>query len=166
MRRRPLDPSEIDSIQILLPDGMSMADWNIDLPSTALESKFSARACVAFTVLGWDTSSLDTYTEERLVDPHYLSLVKRVSVQAVEASSPLDWTKAEAIVRLTRGETIKQTIDIRNLEGARRLEQITSKFHLLAEPVLGEDRSTNLVQSVMGLERVPRIAEVVDLLAK
>ncbi len=166
LESRPLQPEEIDSIVIEVPDGMSMSDWNIDRPTTALESKFSARACVAYTVLGWDTSSLDTYTEDRLKSPEYHSVAEKISIIGVFSKTPLDWTEARAIVTLTNGEIIQRDVDIRYLDPSQRLDRIVKKFRVLASPVVGQARSQSIIDFVLQLEEQPRISELLALLSK
>ena len=70
----------------------------IPRPSTGLEAKFSLTATASMALLGLDTSSIETFTDETLTDSRLQELIPRIQVDVDEAV-----TSAQARVTLDTG---------------------------------------------------------------
>lgn len=123
--------------------------WCIDDAQTGLQSKFSARACAAYALLGWDTSDPGLYTESALKDPRVQELLGIIRVKGVPDDSADGWAWARVTCRLVNGRVLSETMDTRRLckqPFAARHAAVRDKFIALAGPTIGKAEAESYAQ--------------------
>jgi 2-methylcitrate dehydratase PrpD len=129
---------------------------NIAAPQTGLQAKFSLRLTTAFALAGFDTGSLETYSDAHCADSNLLALRDRVRVQLVDGW-PL--TRSEVKVILRDGRTLIENHDsgipATDLKDQRR--RLETKFHGLVDPIFGGEGSHNLIGLVSKFESLPNL---------
>jgi 2-methylcitrate dehydratase PrpD len=127
---------------------------NIVEPQTGMEMKFSLRATAALSLAGMETSRPDVFSDVNARSPALNELRAKV---AVELMPDLALTESEMAVELHNGRKFSARRDC-GVPMKDRVEQgrrVSEKFHALAAPVLGRDRSDLLASLVEKFETLP-----------
>lgn len=134
---------DIDSISIRThPRWMSVC--NIAQPRTALEAKFSYAQVTAMTLLGHDTSAIDSFSNEIVDNPEVSLLRGRVVVNEDEH---LNETTAEIDMTLANGQVQRFSHDLMTpITVAERAARLRRKSAAL----LGETRGAEVWSAVQG----------------
>ena len=145
------EPADIERVTVRV-DVSADAMCNIARPTTGLEAKFSLRFMTAAALLRADTSSLELYQDANVRDAALSKLRDRVTIELVKG-----WPKmqSEVIVELTDGRKLRAMHDagIPPTDYMQQGQRLRAKFERLAEPVVGSERSTAILQLVERLER-------------
>jgi 2-methylcitrate dehydratase PrpD len=159
-----LEPETIARITLRL-DASCERVCNIPAPSDGLQSKFSLRQTVAMALAGIDTASLGAYSAENARHPGLVELRERVV---------LDWqdswpqTLSEVELELADGGRVMARHDsgIPAADIADQGRRLAAKFDALVEPVLGPSRSRELRETIAGLEDLPDIGRLAQLVTR
>ena len=150
LRERRIHADDVRHIELSLLDPI----WNIDVPTTGVEAKFSARACAAFAILGHDTADLNLYADESLRDPRYQEMVDRIVVCSREDKSADGWTRALIRVTRTDGSQVVSEYDVTSqhqLSHDSLRDGVVSKFLRLADPIVGPARAREIKEYFLAL---------------
>ena len=132
-----LNASNVERLTISVhPRWLSVCD--ISVPKTGLEAKFSYRMTAALCLCGWNTASIDTFTDELCEDQSMQALCERVYVQA---DDKLTETAARVVIDTHDGTSTEDFHDLATpMTYQKRREKVQDKSVTL----LGEDRSEHL----------------------
>jgi len=128
---------------------------NIQQPQTGLETKFSLRHAVALALCGFDTASIETFSDANAVRPDLTAMREKVSVEWIDEQDMF----ARVIVERHDGERFEATGDtsIPNDDLDQQELKLTAKFAALVNPILGTDRADQLIAAVSQLETLDDI---------
>jgi 2-methylcitrate dehydratase PrpD len=160
-QRHGVRPSDIEAVEVRVsPEVLDVA--NIETPDTGLEGKFSLRAVTAMALLGDDTADPGSYSDRRMADPDLVALRDRIRVLGVQTGP----VAGAVSLRTADGRRLSASADtsIPAADLERQGERLTAKFKALAEPVLGRDRATAIMEVVDRLQDAPRVSELSRLL--
>jgi 2-methylcitrate dehydratase PrpD len=151
----------VEKIEVRVPESYQKM-CNIQNPQTDLEAKFSLRFTTAMALAGESTGKTENYSPEMCNDPTVVYLRDRITV-VPEAN----WNHAnsEVIVSTNDGLVLRQMADasIPEADQERQWFRVSSKFHELADPVIGKDRAEVVVEKVGRLHAQPSLREIADL---
>ncbi|HME23416.1 MAG TPA: MmgE/PrpD family protein [Acetobacteraceae bacterium] len=141
-----LTPDSIARIHLRLDESCDRI-CNIPVPRTGLEAKFSLRLTTAMALAGVDTGGLSSYSEATASDPVLIALRDKVEFDFRPGWSN---TLAELELELADGRRLTASYDsgvpaTDIAEQGRRLEE---KFTSLAEPVLGGEKTRDLIGEI------------------
>ena len=135
---------------------------NIASPTTAAEARFSLRHCVGMALTGHDTGAADAYGEASLSDPriaHLRDCIEVVLVPGIDiADSRLTATMKDGTVHRVAFDA---TVPERDL--AHQRNRLSAKFDLLVEPVIGQERTQALRETLLSLEDVGDLSALVRM---
>ncbi|HKE77005.1 MAG TPA: MmgE/PrpD family protein [Acidimicrobiales bacterium] len=154
-----LAPQQIDRI-VVHANTMQLGMCAIPEPTTGLEAKFSLRHLAAAAALGIDTGATASFADNLVADPKLVALRHRVEV--TDDGPPTGGTPVE--IHLTGGTRLTAAHDIHQLTtdiaGQRR--RLEDKATSLVRPILGDARTTQLIDSA---REIAHCDDVADLLA-
>lgn len=131
-------------------------------PRSGLEGKFSLRATAALALLGANTADLSQFTDERMAAADLVDLRDRIRVDTAP-----DRTSAIADVRVvtSTGQVVEASADSSVPVGDpdRQWELLGRKFRGLVDPILGDDRTAELLDTFAALEDVSDVGDVLVL---
>ncbi|WP_371999328.1 MmgE/PrpD family protein (plasmid) [Tistrella mobilis] len=137
---------------------------NIPAPTTGLEMKFSLRMTAALALAGEDTAREALFADATAARPDLVRLRDAVTVEPRAAPSS---TLSEVEVELADGAIRRAAFDV-GVPAAdldRQWQRLSAKFLGLARPVLGEDRSREVLGRVQRLDARTDLAALAGLLA-
>lgn len=154
--RHGLTADQVEAIWLHVPPGhLSMC--NIPEPTTGLEGKFSLRFTAALALVGDDTSEL-AFTDERVRDPTLAAVRDRVTV----VPDPSLGGETEVVMKLTNRSTLRERVNmnqpLRDLE--RQWQRLNAKFRGLVSPILGPERTEQLMATVRHMEDLPSVTAI------
>jgi 2-methylcitrate dehydratase PrpD len=158
-----LKPDDIARIHLSLDETCDRI-CNIPAPRTGLEAKFSLRLTTAMALAGIDTGGLGSYSEETAANPTLIALRDKVEFD-FGPGRPNTLAKLE--LELTDGKRVAATYDsgvpASDVDGqGRRLEE---KFTSLAEPIIGNAKTRNLISEIGRLDALSDLRGVMRLCA-
>jgi 2-methylcitrate dehydratase PrpD len=155
-----LAPEKIEEVEVHVSPTL-FGVCTIPEPRTGLEGKFSVRATTAMALLGFDTASLDTFSDATVTQPRVVALRDRVRLVPEEQ---LAGTRAAVVVKSggasyqADADSGKPWADL----GAQR-ESLTRKFMALVAPNLGRAAAQALAGAALGTENVKSAAELMRM---
>jgi 2-methylcitrate dehydratase PrpD len=156
-----LTPERVEKIEVRVPESYQKM-CNIQNPQTDLEAKFSLRFTTAMALAGESTGKAENYSPEMCNDPTVVYLRDRITVVPEK-----EWEHAnsEVIVSTNDGLVLRQMADasIPEEDQERQWFRVTTKFHELADPIIGKDRAEAVVEKVGRLEAQSSLQEIADL---
>jgi 2-methylcitrate dehydratase PrpD len=159
MARRPIRPESIDAIRVRT---YAMA---ASLGHTDIRSEFGARFSLPFAVaslLCHGHSGLDNYAAAAVGDARIQALARRVEViEDPEFTRGFPQRQpTEVMLVLSDGTMMAERTDFHRgeAEHPHTADAVRRKFLDLAAPVWGGDRTEDLYDRVLDLERVPDVA--------
>jgi 2-methylcitrate dehydratase PrpD len=131
-------------------------------PKTGLEGKFSIYYCVANALLRGETG-MQAFTDEKVNDPAVKSLMEKISISAVPDSGLLGLA-AKVTVETYSGKVLLGSNDILNEipELETKKEKVQAKFLDLCVPVLGRQASEEIRRSVLTMENVLNMKNLIQ----
>lgn len=161
LRSQIENPADIDRVTVTVaPELMNVCA--IPEPSTGLEGKFSLRAATALTLLGENTADLRQYSDERMTAPDLVDMRNRVTV---ETAAGRGGAVADVRILTTDGRVLEASADsslpIGDLDG--QWVRLTSKFFGLVQPLLGADKTRELIAAVERLDASESPGELLAL---
>jgi 2-methylcitrate dehydratase PrpD len=158
-RREGFTPADVDAIDVGV-DPITPTVLLYDRPSSPLEGKFSMPFCAA-AALVYGHVGLDTFTEQRLFDPHILAVQSRVAMTidpTLDPSAP-PLTQARVSVRLKDGRMFTAAAN-----GARGYPQNPASDEELATKFVScATRCMPDTQARAALEALRTIDEATDI---
>ena len=123
---------------------------NIASPRSGLETKFSLRHTAALAACGKDTAAIQTYSDENALDATLAMVRERVTVHGDRGAG----RDARVVIKMSGGQTAEATFDVaipdRDLD--RQGGRLVTKFHSLADPVIGAERASILQRQIAKLD--------------
>ncbi len=170
LRRQIYDGGQISSILIQSHDaavdiiGSEPEKWH---PTSRETADHSLPYMVAVALLDGQLTATQ-FDDQHLADPALLDLVQRTTVERhAELSAMYPGAVGNIVtLRLTDGRTLTHRCDFPPGHAKNPLtdQQVESKFHQLADPVLGATRSATLLEWLWQLDEVPHVAALMPLL--
>lgn len=142
-----VDAEQVASVEVHVSEDL-LKVCNIAEPATGLEAKFSLRATTAMALLGDDTTDLAAYSDERMAAADLVAMRDKVRVVA-DGERPT--TQAEVVVTTTDGDRLASEHDTSTpaADLGLQMTRLTSKFHALADVVIGPEGAKRLRQAVL-----------------
>lgn len=161
--RRRFAVDEVEEVELVVPDlvrGICM----IPEPQTGMEGMLSLRYTAALALTDSDTGPA-AFTDERVQDPYLAQVRQLVKVTPAERISELTMP-TEVTIRLKSGETLEACVKVFEPRPDEDLPlqwaDLEAKFHGLVSPILGADRSKELVELVRRFETLSSIRELTE----
>jgi 2-methylcitrate dehydratase PrpD len=146
LRENSFSAQDVGAVSIqLAPAADSIC--NISSPRSGLELKFSARAVVAMTLLGIDTSSPASYNDALAADPALKALISRCEVTLVPEFT-LGMTAVALQLHDGRSFNCSGGFDFLS-DLAELTRTISEKFMSLATPVIGGDAAKQCLELII-----------------
>jgi 2-methylcitrate dehydratase PrpD len=155
-------PDGIENVEVVFP---RFEYVDRPQPRTGLDGKFSVQYTVAIALLDGEVT-IDSFTNERRFAPDVAALLPRVALKFDDAI-PKDFDQMHTVVtvRMKDGRQLSRKVD--KLSGWIGLpltrEERLRKFHSCARRVLPRNAGDRIVELVEDLERLPDIAEIMNL---
>ncbi len=160
-----LDPDEIEEIKLIGIPRLPFKSWN-----TMVEAEFSTPCAVALAVSG-DEPGPDWYTSGRYKDPEIMKIASKVTFEEDPRAKPLALEKAvwicTAEIRTRDGRVRRAFVDHEKGTPANPLteDELCHKFMVNSQGLLGQERSRDLWNTLLDLERINKISSIVLMLA-
>jgi 2-methylcitrate dehydratase PrpD len=154
-------PAGVEHIRLRLEESCDRI-CNIPSPQTGLEAKFSLRLTAAMGLAGFDTGRLTTFSEEVANNPTLVGLRDKVET---DFRTGISNTFTAIDLQLSDGRRFSAEHDA-GIPAADTEEQghrLVEKFAGLVEPVLGENRSKALIDTIGTLEQQPDVRPLATL---
>jgi len=156
--RERIQPSQIESLEIQSSQVALDAAGKLS-PNTGLEAKFSIPYCVSNAILRGSTG-MQAFTDQKVNDPAVRELMNRITVSRDESMEALE---ARVTVHTDNGKVYSGFSDI--LEQIPDLEtkkaKIKDKYSDLCGPVLGDAKTNGLAETILSLERLANVRELI-----
>ncbi|VVN92486.1 MmgE/PrpD family protein [Pseudomonas fluorescens] len=138
---------------------------NIAWPDTPLQAKFSLKHTVAMALLGKNTADPSAFNDQNLGDPQVLALQE---LACVILDPALRVPETIVRIKLRDGHELERRHDSSRPETDLKAQQdrLTNKFRALCEGRLPLSTIAALERTVMGLESLADVGELVRLTAK
>ena len=166
-RRETFEAADVARVQVEAPPiAAIMADPE---PKNMLSAKFSIPYAVAASlVLG--STDITAFYPDKVADPRIKALAQKVELEADSNMNlrSYDYPVSRVTVSLKDGRVIKESVtaqygDTRNPAST---EELTGKFTFLAQEVLGEERTQQVIETVGGLDTLEDLQELTGLLGE
>lgn len=155
-----IDPESIEEVEVRVSPAL-LGVCNIQQPATGLEGKFSLRATTAMALLGFDTSSLATFSDATVTGPALIRMRERVRVV------PVEWTRetCATVVVKSGGQSLTAEADSGRPSADLLLQRdrLTHKFLALTAPIIGKSGAQQLAQTALSAEKITSTAELMRL---
>jgi 2-methylcitrate dehydratase PrpD len=166
--RERVEPDEIRSIRVdTFREGAALDS----VPDTVFEAQFSLPFVVAVALLGYEPG-FEWLSADRVEDPEVAALVERVETHAdpeMTAWYEADGQMAAAVtIQTTAGEDLTARTDDPRGDPAKQLsyDAVRTKFHQLADPLLGESAADAVEATALSLTEARPINSLTDPLAQ
>jgi len=164
--RRPFTIDEIAQVELVV-GALTPQVCGIPEPRTGLEGMFSIRFASALALTGRSTGT-ESFTDETVRDPLLVAARDLVKVTPVERLYHLS-LPSEVTIRFKDGQVMEASVGIfdpcPDAELPDQWNDLVAKFHALVAPILGEDRSRQLVETIARFETLGSIRELTALTA-
>jgi 2-methylcitrate dehydratase PrpD len=157
LRRRPIEPEEIDSIEVEINDFLTdMVPYHA--PQTGLEGKYSLEYDVVAIALD-GRAGIHQYSDEAVLRPIAQQLIQRVKTIPFKGA-----LGSRVVVKLKNGEELEDTVSKAHGTPADPLtqEEVLGKFHETAGTLVGEAQRNEIVDLCARLETLGSVAELAD----
>jgi len=167
-KERRLDWQEIAGVDIVTYNHAIFRCGKYASPTSSyIDAHFSIPFCVAVALMDGELTPRQLW-KERIRDPRVHELASRVTlVEDPEMSKayPAKWP-VELTVRLRSGEQITRRVDEVKWSPERlpTWSELVEKFRMLADPVLGERRSAEVVDRIAGIAPDDKLAPLLPML--
>ncbi len=146
-----IDSAAIESVAVGVDPG-HMKVCAISEPQTGLECKFSLSMTVAMALAGENTADDRLYSDATAKRPDLVALRRKVTVIPRAAAVA---TLSDVSIRLRDGREISATADVAVYapDVTAQWGLLEAKFHALAQPIIGETRSRDVVARCRKLDK-------------
>lgn len=158
-----IEPEQVAAVHLRVPQG-HLKVCNILEPTTGLEGKFSLRFTAALALVSDDTSDR-VFTDDRVRDPLLVQLRDKVTVEPI--AEPGTNYVNEVEITLASGGVLRSGVNVGQPAAPEELglqwARLADKFTALVEPMLGAERTAQVIDRIRQLESVADIGEIVSL---
>ncbi|MDH5738225.1 MAG: MmgE/PrpD family protein, partial [Gammaproteobacteria bacterium] len=159
--RHDIAPSDVDKILLKVDQG-HFSVCNIQEPATGLEAKFSLRFTAAMILHGLNTASISDFSDTIVADAALVSTRDRVEVEAFTDTPAAQSGYSRVRVLLKDGRVFEKDWNVavpeKNLDA--QAIKLQEKFMSLSRPVLGEEKSNQIVALLDQIEDQKSMAEL------
>jgi len=163
LKKHPVNPADVKSIVVRLANTEARVVDNREMPDICLQHM------VAVMIIDKTASFHAAHDKPRMKDPAVLAVRAKVQLVPSEELEKLEPSR-QAIVEITLndGTVLSERVtDVRGtVENPMTREEVIQKCRDLVEPVLGKEGCNNLVDKIMGIEKVKDIRELRSVLQK
>lgn len=174
LRRQGVDPAQITDIELGLPAPVlrtiaEPADQKAS-PESGYHAKFSGPFTVAAAFLGGGGLgvTVNDFSDESVRDPHRRELAALVRCVADEEATKAFPTQFPAVLKVTLSDGTNLEHRVHYTRGGPEnqlsAEERALKFALNADPILGEERSSEVVKQIESLDSRPSVAGILSAL--
>jgi 2-methylcitrate dehydratase PrpD len=156
-------PDQVERIDVRIEEACDRI-CNIPAPRTGLEAKFSVRLTTAMGLAGVDTSRLSTYSEEVAADPVLIRLRDKVALDFRTGISNT-FTEIELSLRDGSRFTARHDAGVPAADVTHQGTRLEAKFAALVDPVLGTEKTAQLIADIGGLDSLPDVRGVLAMCA-
>lgn len=162
-KKNKIDPANVERVELAVRTGF-LDVCGIPTPATGLEGKFSLRFCAAVAIAGEDTARLETYSDEKVKEPALVELFQKVSVSE---KNTVERMEAEVTIHMKDGVVHHEKYDagIPAADLPAQWEKLVRKFRGCAEPVIGKEKTEQIIEKVRTLETLDNIAGLTGVCA-
>ena len=166
----PIDPDEIERVDIRLPEGSYKAVGFPYTPTTITSAQLNLSYCLAIMLLENDVF-VDQFTEEKIRSPRVLDLIKRIHVHHDPSldNAPAGTIARETVVEVTlkNGERLSQRGAVRGYGGNPvTKDEIVAKFRKMTRDRLTEAEQDRVIELCNSLDELPDATVMLEPLAK
>ena len=157
----PLQPESIDRIEIELPDDRAA------LVNARTMANVSVQHLVALAIVDAGVTFASVHDDERLHDPAIADLVERTVLTAnAELTTALPPRQVILNIDLRDGTRLShRTHAVRGTPAnPMTRSEVVAKAHDLVDGIMGKDRASRLVETVLDVEHAPSLGELISLL--
>jgi 2-methylcitrate dehydratase PrpD len=163
LKKRPVNPDDVKTIVVRLAHTEARVVDNREMPDICLQHM------VAVMLMDKTASFHAAHDKPRMKDPAVLRVRAKVQLIPSDELERLEPAR-QAIVEITLndGTVLSDRVtDVRGtVDNPMTREEVIQKCRDLVEPVLGKTNCTNLIDKVMGIEKVKDIRELRSVLQK
>ncbi|MBI4189398.1 MAG: MmgE/PrpD family protein [Betaproteobacteria bacterium] len=171
LAERRIKPDEVASVEVTTyKDAVtSTGKKYTTTQSNHVDAHLSIPYCVAVTLADGQMTSRQLL-KDRLRDPKLHELASRVIVSedpTMTKAYPNEWP-ARIVIRLHGDGSIERQIDKVKWSPHRTptWAELSEKFHLMADPIIGPDRATRAIENVAKLKEGSTLASLIMTLTK
>jgi 2-methylcitrate dehydratase PrpD len=163
VKEQRIDGRQIQKIIVRLPDTQARTINDRHMPDV------NCQYMLAVAMLDGKIDFQNSHDFERMHDPQVLELKKRVEIVADAELTKKFPAVRSAIVEINTVDSRHFSTLVDRLPGAPynplSAAEVEQKFLLLSVPVIGEQRSQAVVETIRNLENVPDVAHLAALLS-
>jgi 2-methylcitrate dehydratase PrpD len=163
LKRRPVDPNEVKTIVVRLAHTEARVVDNREIPDICLQHM------VAVMLLDKTASFHAAHDKPRMKDPAILRIRAKVQLIPSDDLERLEPAR-QAIVEITLNDGTVLSDHVTDVRGTvdnpMTREEVAQKCRDLVEPVIGNANCRNLIDKVLGIEKVKDIRELRSVLQK
>jgi 2-methylcitrate dehydratase PrpD len=163
LKKRAVNPDDVKSIVVRLANTEARVIDNREMPDICLQH------LVAVMLIDKTVSFRAAHDRPRMQDPAVLKVRAKVQLVPSAELEKMEPSR-QAIVEITLNDgtvLAEHVTDVRGTtENPMTREEVVQKARDLVEPVIGKDNCNNLVDKVLGLEKVKDIRELRAVLQK
>lgn len=166
-RREAFQAGDVAHVQVEAPPiAAILADPE---PKNMLSAKFSIPYAVAASLVHGSTD-ITAFYPDRVADPRVKALAQKVELEADPKMDlrSYDYPVSRVTVSLNDGRIIKESVTVQygDSRNPASTEELTGKFTFLAQEVLGEERTRQVIAAVGGLDTLKDLKELTGLLGE
>jgi 2-methylcitrate dehydratase PrpD len=138
----------------------------IENPKTGLEIKFALSHLAGMALAGADTAALGTYSDENAIDPRYVAIRERIKLDTKPFPEG-ERHGAGVTIELVDGRRVeaRHNVGIPAADVAAQEQKLVAKFHALAEPVIGRQRTKVALRHILRFEELPNLKGLMEAVA-
>jgi len=163
LKKRPVDPEDVKSVVVRLAHTEARVVDNREMPDICLQHM------VAVMLIDKTASFHAAHDKPRMKDPAVLRVRAKVQLVPSDELEKLEPAR-QAIVEITLNDGTVLSDHVTDVRGTvdnpMTREEVIQKCRDLLEPVLGKANCANLIDKIMGIEKVQDIRELRSVLQK
>jgi 2-methylcitrate dehydratase PrpD len=163
LKKRPVDPEDVKTVVVRLAHTEARVVDNREMPDICLQHM------VAVMLIDKTASFHAAHDKPRMKDPAVLRVRAKVQLVPSDELEKLEPAR-QAIVEITLNDGTVLSDHVTDVRGTvdnpMTREEVVQKCRDLVEPVLGKANCANLIDKIMGIEKVQDIRELRSVLQK
>src|SRR5712671_1047197 len=163
LKKRPVNPEDVKSVVVRLAHTEARVVDNREMPDICLQHM------VAVMLIDKTASFHAAHDKPRMKDPAVLRVRAKVQLVPSDELEKLEPAR-QAIVEITLNDGTVLSDHVTDVRGTvdnpMTREEVIQKCRDLVEPVLGKANCANLIDKIMGIEKVQDIRELRSVLQK
>jgi 2-methylcitrate dehydratase PrpD len=163
MKKHPINPDDVKSIVVRLANTEARVVNNREMPDICLQHM------VSIMLLDKTATFQAAHDKARMKDPAVLRVRAKVQLIPSEELEKME-PQRQAIVEITLNDGTVLSDHVTAVRGTTEnpmtTEEVVQKSRDLVEPMLGKANTTNLIDKIMGLEKVADVRELRSVLQK